>query len=679
MPANREKALAWLAAGHYVVPGVPGTKRPLIAYERENIETVTKADVKRWWKDTPDAEVLVVPGRASTPLHVLDIDWKPGQPDGRESIRDAGLDADYDLGGGEPSRSGLGEHHWRLANPEHERNGTVSGVLPGVDTRSYNGLVSVSHYPDVVVPADVTEVAPSRVVSRYKPRTGADDLDLVRTLSDYAEPGKPSKRARRAGEAILAEGQDRGQVQSPLRHLLGLVLEGEKGALGVYTEARERWSAHPEANVEADWDSLAREVVSSALAVDEFDPGYLTTRKARKKAKKRAKRLREEAGHDPEAELEGLSADDARREATIREQVERLAIQDEARRRFDRARAGEVVSFGESLLTIDDVLNLPAPESLIEGVLDRGTTTMLYGAPATGKSFVALHWAWAVATGLPWLGREVRPGRALYVAAEGLSGLGERVRALNIAWPGEAEDRLLFRTAAVNLANSAEAADIAATVAARGVDFVVLDTLARVAGDAEENSSTAMSGIVRAVDAIRAARPGCTVVLVHHEGKSGDLRGSSAILGALDVALRLHGDLVKTLEFVKRKEGPVERVTDLIFQPIDGTTSGVMNGTRAHLHRSEELLPSQDDKVLAIFATGFSEATATRAQFRAVVMSELGISYGGTYNAINRLQQRGFLELRGRSDLALTQSGRNHVAQANDQLDPLDPPTRKAP
>jgi len=670
MSARLDQALAWQKAGHYVLPGVEGTKRSYVRYVQDGQERPTEADVRRWWSGTPNAEVLVVPGRATTPLHVTDLDWKPGQPDGRESIRDAGLDDAFDLGGGEPSRSGLGEHHWRLANSKHDRNGTVSGVLPGVDTRSYNGLVSVTHYPEVIVPADVSEVAPAALVTEYQGgRSAADDVDLLRTLDRYAQPGKPSKKARKAGAAILAEGQDRGQVQKPLRHLLGLVLEGEKGALGVYTDARDRWASHPEADVEADWDSLARGIVAKALDVDPLDAGHLLTRAERKAAKKARKEAERAAEVWDDEDVEGLDTEDAKREAAIRERVEWLALQDEARRRFEACQRGETTTFGDSLLSLEEVLSLPAPEPLIEGVLDRGTTTMLYGAPATGKSFVALHWAWSIATGRAWLGHEVEAGRALYVAAEGVSGLGERVRALRLAWPGEVEDRLQFRTSAVNLTNSAEVADIAATVAAREVDFVVLDTLARVAGDAEENSSTAMSGIVRAVDTIRAARPGCTVVLVHHEGKSGDLRGSSAILGALDVALRLHGDLVKTLEFMKRKEGPTERVADLIFQTIDGTSSGVMNGTRAHLHPEEEAAPRADE-ALDVFYTRFRGTGCTRRQFEDAFEEEGHGKRKTAQRAYQALIDTGYLEAVGRSGLDLTAAGRLAAAASLSDLNP---------
>lgn len=47
----------------------------------------------------------------------------------------------------------------------------------------------------------------------------------------------------------------------------------------------------------------------------------------------------------------------------------------------------------------------PAPEPLIEGILDAGTVTMLSGPFSTGKSFIALDWALSIASGTDWLGR----------------------------------------------------------------------------------------------------------------------------------------------------------------------------------------------------------------------------------------------------------------------------------
>ena len=61
---------------------------------------------------------------------------------------------------------------------------------------------------------------------------------------------------------------------------------------------------------------------------------------------------------------------------------------------------------------------------------------MLYGPSGVGKSFIALAWAYAIAHGLPWLGRAVRPGSVIYVAGEGGGGLGPRLKTLQTSAPG---------------------------------------------------------------------------------------------------------------------------------------------------------------------------------------------------------------------------------------------------
>src|SRR5687767_4450607 len=80
---------------------------------------------------------------------------------------------------------------------------------------------------------------------------------------------------------------------------------------------------------------------------------------------------------------------------------------------------------------IDDAAaeNLPPPQWLIDSVVPTRSLCLLYGSPGAGKTFVALDWAFAVASGTAWQGRAVRPGPAIYVLAEGSAGLPRRVRA----------------------------------------------------------------------------------------------------------------------------------------------------------------------------------------------------------------------------------------------------------
>ena len=66
---------------------------------------------------------------------------------------------------------------------------------------------------------------------------------------------------------------------------------------------------------------------------------------------------------------------------------------------------------------------------LIRGLMPTKGLHILYGAPATGKSFVALSAAMHVAAGRDWAGRKTFQGDVVYVAAEGGRGFRKRVAA----------------------------------------------------------------------------------------------------------------------------------------------------------------------------------------------------------------------------------------------------------
>ncbi len=76
-----------------------------------------------------------------------------------------------------------------------------------------------------------------------------------------------------------------------------------------------------------------------------------------------------------------------------------------------------------------EVAQQPDPEWLLEGVLERESVAVLYGAQATFKSFLALDWACCAATGAAWHTRAMVPGFVVYVAAEGFKATGKRLRA----------------------------------------------------------------------------------------------------------------------------------------------------------------------------------------------------------------------------------------------------------
>lgn len=233
-----ETALAWHAKGHYVLPGKPGTKSSRIAYVALNIPDTNEAMIREWWSAHAEDEVLVVPGRnRHRSLSVADIDWHDGGADGRDWLREQHDQLGIDIGAGVPSSSGNGEHHWMLASPRHERNGNPS--FPGVDVKSWNGLVRVSHYAEVIDPADVHEVIDDALVTEYG-GGGADaapDGNVAEWMRRVRD-GKPSKAMRRIADTVTNEGMGRSDMLTATDELIKAGNQGERGAATAYAMAR---------------------------------------------------------------------------------------------------------------------------------------------------------------------------------------------------------------------------------------------------------------------------------------------------------------------------------------------------------------------------------------------------------------------------------------------------------
>lgn len=67
---------------------------------------------------------------------------------------------------------------------------------------------------------------------------------------------------------------------------------------------------------------------------------------------------------------------------------------------------------------------------VVQDFIGAGSIAWLYGAPGSYKSFAAVDIAMSVATGRPWMGREVNQGIVLYIAAEG----GDDLHIRRAAW-----------------------------------------------------------------------------------------------------------------------------------------------------------------------------------------------------------------------------------------------------
>lgn len=229
------------------------------------------------------------------------------------------------------------------------------------------------------------------------------------------------------------------------------------------------------------------------------------------------------------------------------------------------------------LLPFSESKHLKAPAELIKGILPLGGLGMLWGAPGSYKSFVALDWAFTIASELgSWLGKKAKSGKVWYLAGEGHEGLDKRVRAWRKAHQYTGKLDLMVSPRALVLdAPEGVSDDLVELV--RLIDegqapaLIVIDTLSRsMSGD--ENSSQDSARYIAAIDflfaAIRKSSAKVTVLIVHHSRKDNDIyRGSTVFRGAIDFEFEMvkSSPLRATLEHRKSKDGEMIDALDFEF------------------------------------------------------------------------------------------------------------------
>jgi len=190
------------------------------------------------------------------------------------------------------------------------------------------------------------------------------------------------------------------------------------------------------------------------------------------------------------------------------------------------------------LLSANDLRDLPPLAWRVRGVLPAVGLAGLYGPSASGKSFLALDMAAAIAEGHRWFDCRVAAAPVVYAALEGEGGFRLRVAAWEAHTGRDLPAGLSMVLQPFQLTEPQDVQDLAAVVPAGAVVF--LDTLNRAAPTADENSSKDMGEILSAAKQLQSHINGL-VVLVHHTGKDATrgLRGHSSLFAALDAAVEV--------------------------------------------------------------------------------------------------------------------------------------------
>lgn len=519
MPCGKERALYAASLGYRVFPLVPASRTP---YKRETMNqalglpadapggchhgTTDPADIAAMWAgERANAAIGIATGQG---LIALDVDEKGGKS-GSATIQAAGWTVPETAS----QRTLSGGAHYLFDVPAGQPAPTDAGEIgEALDRRGDGGFVVL--YDPAVLTAKRT-LAPDWLTVPGRTPAGRIDPETARRAPDYAT----------ALALLQSRDPDMGRLAwlafSGAFHAATAGLVDDATALADW----QAWNVeHGETNFPAanarQWANFKRGTSGDYSTLIDMAAMCLTKWQAL---------------------YPGGPADV---EAAVRAAVVPAAPPMPAA--VAAVRAGRVIDAGNLFAHVLDGDDEPL-QFHIEGLVPEDGFVPIYGVPKGGKTFIAIDMAASVATGTDFHGHKVKQGTVFYVAGEGFRSIKRRFRAWSEVRGVPLDDAPLFRSqCAVQLLDAASAAVLTDAVAALAVSHgpprvIVIDTLARNFGPGDENSTTDMSRFIAALDAIKAAWPGCSVIVVHHSGvmDSKRARGSGALLGAADAEYRV--------------------------------------------------------------------------------------------------------------------------------------------
>lgn len=266
------------------------------------------------------------------------------------------------------------------------------------------------------------------------------------------------------------------------------------------------------------------------------------------------------------------------------------------------------------LLDLDELESLPPPTWLVDELIAEHGLSIVYGDPGAGKSFVVLDMALRLAFGMDWHGSVSKQVGVLYIAGEGATGLGKRVKGWRREHALEGVDApFLLLPVAVQMLDPRERAKLCRTIdAAKAragfpIGLVIIDTVSRASAGQDENSQETMSLFVAGCGEVQ-VHTGGAVIGVHHSGKDKErgMRGSTVLLGACDASLKV-------------TKSEQQRVTIQVEKQKD----------------AEEAAPIHMELKKVEWATGFEKEESTLVPFRSEAPAQ-----GMSSNGLSRQQSR---------------------------------------
>ncbi len=268
----------------------------------------------------------------------------------------------------------------------------------------------------------------------------------------------------------------------------------------------------------------------------------------------------------------------------------------------------------------DEVLSqVTNPNWLIKDVVETESLMQIYGAPKSGKSFVAIAMSCAIASGKDFYGDQSFKKPVLYICGEGQRGVKRRLSAWQQAQYSLKAIPLYLSDRAVRIGDKDDferlTQEIEAIKAIEGdIGMIVVDTFQRNFGGGNENSAEDVGNFIHQLDGLISTY-GCNVCIVHHSGHEGTrARGSSVIGASLDYEFQVQrhpkaGDDNMYVSFKQtlNKDGQGMSEKNFVFKEVDligeglELTSGFLELTNVDFKAAKKL-PYKQQIVLEALA-----------------------------------------------------------------------------
>jgi 5S rRNA maturation endonuclease (ribonuclease M5) len=267
----------------------------------------------------------------------------------------------------------------------------------------------------------------------------------------------------------------------------------------------------------------------------------------------------------------------------------------------------------------DEVLSeVTNPKWLIKDVVEEESLMQIYGAPKSGKSFVAIAMSCAIATGQDFYGNKAFKKPVLYIVGEGLRGCKRRLSAIQQGMYSLKGAPLYLSDRAVRIGDKDDferlVQEIEAVKSIEGdIGMIVVDTFQRNFGGGNENSAEDVGNFIHQLDGLISTY-GCNVCIVHHSGHEGTrARGSSVIGASLDYEFKVQRTDKNDKMFVSfqqtlNKDGQGMSEKNFVFKEVDligeglELTSGFLELTNIDF-KAKEGIPYKQQLVLNALET----------------------------------------------------------------------------